>query len=464
MSSNLPQLRDYQEQAIADVQAAFTRTDRVLLQMPTGAGKTITFARLARLAVAAGQRVLIIAHREELLSQASDKLHRETGLTPGLIQGGRKADYTASLQVAGIQSLTRRLAYLQPPDLIVIDEAHHCTSSSYLKVLDQYPDARVLGVTATPARTDKNGFDHIFDELVTGPTVKWLIEHGYLSRFKVFADPQPMQTAGARRTMGDYSIHDLADLNDAITLSGNLVESYRRYADGLKNIIFALNVEHSIAIAERFNAAGIPARHLDGTSSREDREGTLAAFRAGDIRVLSNCMLFTEGFDVPDAACCQIARPTASLGLHLQMLGRVLRVAEDKPYSVIIDHTSNWTKGLPDSHFEWTLEAPPKGEPPALQRGESGEIIPAPPRPQAVEVEAQLVEVANLDGDALTAWRGIWQYLVDVQQSRGYKKSWLMFQLQKERDVPLEVWRWCAHALGCKSGWAFYRWRDQNAA
>lgn len=460
------QLRDYQQSLCSGIFDSLSTNRRVMAQLPTGGGKTICFSYIINEFAKMGANVLVLAHRKELILQAAGKLAAMTGLPVGLVKSGIQPDYEASIQVASVQSVVNRLDKIPAPSLIVVDEAHHSTAQTYVKILDAFPKAFVLGVTATPVRTDGKGFDHLFNDLVCGPSVSELMEQGHLCNYKLFADANPMSTKGVRRQGGDYSVRDLARANDAIELSGNVVQSYRQYADGLKNIVFALNVEHSKTIVERCQVEGIPAAHLDGGSSDTERTNTLDAFRAGDIQVLSNVGLFGEGFDLPSIEAVQVARPTQSLALHLQMLGRALRPTDGKSHAIILDHTGNWwTHGLPDEDREWSLTVPPKALKRQLERSESGEVVEVPPEPLTiVETDTELVEIIRPTAEDMAGWESLWGQLVQQQKASGYKKSWLRYALEKRGTPPLEIWQKCAQYLGYKRGWAWYRYQDCQKA
>ncbi|MBE9204856.1 ATP-dependent helicase, partial [Synechocystis salina LEGE 06099] len=206
--------------------------------------------------------------------------------------------------------------------------------------MDAYPNSYQLGVTATPIRTDGSGFVDLFDALVTGPTVKELIDLGHLSRFKMLG-AKAMETKGVRTVAGDYSTSGLEKANNVVELSGDLVEAYQQHCPDRRCLVFAISVAYSQAIAARYNAAGIPAIHLDGETPSEIRKEALARFAVGEIKVISNCALFGEGLDIPALEAVQIARPTKSLGLWLQMVGRALRPAEGKDFAILLDHTKN---------------------------------------------------------------------------------------------------------------------------
>lgn len=188
-----------------------------------------------------------MVHREELVIQAVEKVNAIANCPVGIIKAGHRMNLDAPIQVASVQSMANRLSLLESPGLIVVDEAHHSTATRYTKILEACPGAYQLGVTATPIRLDGSGFEGLFDEIVSGISVSELIQQGYLSKFKLFADPNPMTTKGVRTISGDYSSSDIAEANNILELSGNVVSSYRIHADGKRCVVFAVNFEHSMA-------------------------------------------------------------------------------------------------------------------------------------------------------------------------------------------------------------------------
>ena len=373
------QLRDYQTDLLDCVSQSWDSGNRrVMLQLATAGGKTICFSHLIQIFIANEKTVLVLAHREELILQAAAKITAMTGIEPGIIKAGYKADYDRAVQVASVQSLVRRLKHCPQPDLIVIDEAHHSTANSYRSILANFPSSQVLGVSATPIRLTGEGFRGVFDELVCGVTVKELIEMGSLSPYKYFAPAQSMSLVGVRKRGGDYSAESIESANPSESVAADCLKAYRDYLQDKTVVIFAVSVQHSKAIASSFSACGIPAAHLDGSSDSDTRALTMTAFREGRIRVLSNCALFDEGLDIPGLDAVILARPTASLSRFLQMVGRSLRPSPDKPHASIIDLAGNWTRhGLPDDDRVWSLdgvESVKRSKSKKLQRKADGEI------------------------------------------------------------------------------------------
>jgi superfamily II DNA or RNA helicase len=337
-----PILRAYQSDLISRIFYQWQTHRRILAQLPTGGGKSVIFGAIASHFVRAGLRVLLMAHREELIVQAYSHLSHWCECGIGIIKARYPETPLFPVQVASVQSLVNRLERSGHFDLIIIDEAHHTTAASYRAILDNFPNSKILGLTATPVRLDGTGFDDLFDVLECGLGTAELIKACYLSPFKMYADPNPMIVKGVRSTPqsgryangGDYSLSQLAKVNDSLEVAGHLVNSYRRYANGLQTVIFAINIEHSESIACTFNIEGISTAHLDGESDSGHRKRTLERFKAGKIQVLTNVGLFDEGVDIPALECVMLARLTKSLSRYLQMCGRVLRIAEGKTHGV----------------------------------------------------------------------------------------------------------------------------------
>lgn len=351
------QLRGYQQQAIGDLRKAYRSGCRApLLCLPTGGGKTIIFSAIAQSAAARGRQVLILVHRRELLHQASRKL-TDIGLDHGLIAAGI-AESNQAVQVASVQTLVRRLSRIDwQPSLIIIDEAHHASAGQWNRILDQWPDAYRLGVTATPCRLDGRGLASAFDHLVLGPSVADLTDWGFLSPARIYAPPVVADLSGLRRRAGDYAADQAATAMDRPTVTGDAIAHYQRLAAGQHAIVFCCSVQHAEHVCTSFNAAGISAATLLGSADPLRRDATLAAFDAASVQVLVTVDVVSEGFDIPAASCAILLRPTQSLGLYLQQVGRVLRPAVDKELAIILDHVGNVHRhGWPDDPRDWTLD------------------------------------------------------------------------------------------------------------
>lgn len=347
-------LRDYQHKAISDLRSAMQQGARApLLCLPTGGGKTVILATIAAQAAAKGRRVLILVHRRELIHQTASKL-AWAGLDHGIIAAGHPASDHA-VHVASVQTLVRRLPHMQwQPSLVIIDEAHHAAAGSWRKILEHWPDAYRLGVTATPCRLDGRGLSEAFDHLVMGPSVADLVFWGFLSAARIYAPPMVADLSGIRRRAGDYANDQAAVAMDRPTVTGDAIAHYQRLAAGQQAIAFCCNVAHAISVCDAFKTAGISAALLLGNTA--DRDEVVAQYAAGVVRVLVTVDVVSEGFDVPAASCAILLRPTQSLSLYLQQVGRVLRPAPGKPHAIILDHVGNVPRhGFPDDPREWSL-------------------------------------------------------------------------------------------------------------
>lgn len=290
------------------------------------------------------------------------------------------------VHIAGIDTLVNRLDELTPPKLLVVDECHHSPAAGWLKVIRWVLEAggKVLGLTATPWRLDGGGFGPIYGGMVEGPPVSWLIEKGFLSDYRLFAPFTP-DLSQVHIRAGDYVTSEVEAIMGGKAVVGNCVDHYRRYADGKRAAVFAVSIPHSQQIADQFSAAGIPAAHIDAGTPEAVRRQHILNFATGHIKVIVNVGLLSEGFDLSAIAgrdapieCVILMRPTQSLSLYLQQVGRALR---RKPYpAIILDMVGSCARhGLPDHPHEWSLDARPKksrggksSEPPPLVKKCSG--------------------------------------------------------------------------------------------
>lgn len=372
-------LRQYQANCVGGVKRALKVHRRVLLQSPTGSGKTMQAAHMIRGCVNNGWRVMFLCHRDELVQQTSATLLR-MGVDHGFVAAGYPKDTRSQVLVCMVGTVRSRLDKLQAPHIIFTDEAHHSVAGTWKVIIEHFPDALIVGLSATPERLDGRGLDDIFNALVPGPAVSWLMEEGYLSDYKAWSHAPPDLTSVKRRG-ADYDPSALAAKMSDSHLVGDAVDHYLRLCHGERAVSFCVNVEHALAMRDAFNAAGVPAVELDGNTPKEERRRALAAFRAGDIQVMTSVDLFGEGFDLPEVSVAILQRPTESLGLYLQQVGRVLRpvyaegwpldTAEQrlaaiangpKPHAFILDHAGNIARhGRPDDAREWKLEGRKKG-------------------------------------------------------------------------------------------------------
>lgn len=333
------ELRPYQEEARQAVESQWEKgLKKTLLVLPTGCGKTIVFAKVAEDQVRHGSRVLILAHRGELLEQAADKIGKATRLGCAV----KKADQTCigswfRVVVGSVQSLMREKRLSQFPEdyfgTIIIDEAHHCISGSYQKVLGHFPEARVLGVTATPDRGDMRNLGEVFESLAYEYTLPRAIREGYLSPIKAMTIPLKLDLSGVALQSGDFKAGDLATALDPYLYQ--IAEEMAKYCRERKTVVFLPLVKTSQKFRDILLEKGFRAAEVNGES--KDRAEILEDFDQGKYNVLCNSMLLTEGWDCPSVDCVVVLRPTKVRSLYSQMVGRGTRLHPGKEHLLLLD-------------------------------------------------------------------------------------------------------------------------------
>lgn len=361
-------LREHQIEAKRNIYDAWNKHNAVMLQMPTGTGKTYLFTSIVNDLLSSYKgwhkdiHILIVAHRMELLDQISATLSKFS-IPHGFIQGTREQYLWKRVQVASIMSLltdknynnTLKLRF----DYIIVDEAHHSLADTYIKLFGLFPEAKKLGVTATPWRLNHESFLKLYQTLVTSPQISWFINKSLLADFDYVSirpdsDMQKLVDSSEVSQTGDYSNQDLNNTFNNQRIRSKVYESYKRFADGRKGIIYAINKLHAAKIAELYSKNGVSAVAIDCDTPKEERQSLIEKFKEGTIKVLVNVEIFTEGFDCPDVSFIQLARPTRSLALYLQQVGRGLRMVEGKEKTIIIDNVGLYNYfGLPDANRKW---------------------------------------------------------------------------------------------------------------
>ena len=338
------ELRPYQLRAMRGLAEAFAAGSRhPLVSIACGGGKTVLAAFLCDLIRRKGRRVLFIVHRRELMAQTVATFDR-CGIPLGDL-----------VQVEMVKTAANHPERYGQVDAIVIDEAHLSITPTYRKLVEQHPAAYIVGLTATPARLDGRPLAELYDRLIMGPQTAELIEGGFLSPYRYYA-PTVADLSALKRKGSDYDLSQATDILSQRAVYGDVISHYRQLADGRKTICYCSSIKHSEAMAEQFRQAGYPAVHFDGETPKAEREDIMRRFRAGELRVLCNVNLVSEGLDVPDCDCCILLRPTMSTALAIQQAGRALRFLPGKT-AIIIDHVGNVHRhGLPDTPHDWTLE------------------------------------------------------------------------------------------------------------
>lgn len=341
-------LRDYQQRLIDDF---FTALDdgftAPCIVLPCGGGKSVILAEIAKIYTAKDKRVLFIVHRKELCEQISATF----------------TNYGVQMQnckIAMVQTLTRRLATEPTPDLIITDENHHSLATSYKRIYEHFNTVPRIGVTATPERINGAGLADVNDKLIVGVNAKWLIANGYLTPYDYYAPIVDLPKFHTRN--GDFVQSEVTDFfnKNQRKIYGDVVRHYRRLADGKQAICYLPTVDFSKQTAQKFNEQGIASAHIDGGTPKGVRDEIINRFRRGEIKILCNVDIVSEGFDVPDCECVILLRPTKSLILYTQQAMRCMRYKPNKR-AIIIDHVNNIQRfGFPDKEREWLLDGHPK--------------------------------------------------------------------------------------------------------
>ncbi|MGQ4559283.1 DEAD/DEAH box helicase [Levilactobacillus hammesii] len=337
------QLHPYQTKLVNQARQALAKGNKaVLLQSPAGSGKSVIIAEIARLTVNKGGSVMFMVHRKELVEQITNSF-RENAVDLS----------HCTIQTVG--KIANRLRILPRPALIITDESHHSLAKTYRKIYDYYAGVPRLGFTATPWRLNGKGLHDVYDDMVLGPSIDWLIENHYLAPYKYFSVKLVNDEKLKKSSTGDYTNKSI---DDAVgrTIFGDVVKTYQEKTAGQQAIVYAHSVEFSKEVAEAFRRAGINAEHADAKTPAAKRNQIMADFKSGELKVLCNVDLISEGFNVPDCSVVIMLRPTESLVLFIQQSMRSMRYRPNKT-ATIIDHVANYSRfGLPDDEHTWTLD------------------------------------------------------------------------------------------------------------
>ena len=441
-------LRQYQIDLENGVRQAYREGYRSpCIVLPCGGGKSVIVADIAKQTTAKGNRVLFLVHRRELCDQIRNTFAR-WGVNMRLCD------------IMMVQTAARRLSVLHEPKLIITDENHHCLASTYRKIYDHFPNSRMVGVTATPVRLNGDGLGDVNDKLIIGVSAKWLIENNCLAPYDYYA-PSIVDLSGAKVSRGEFTASSVEKIVLKKAVFGDVISYYRKLADGKQAICYCTSIRHSIEMAAAFNEAGIEAEHIDGDTPKAERDEVVKKFKSGEIDILCNVDLISEGFDVPDCECAILLRPTQSLTLYIQQAMRCMRYRPNKR-AIIIDHVGNYARhGLPDDDREWTLEKKDRSQ--HAEKSESAENtvtqcpvcfltfhskneareavrvcpycgaeIPIKERKQIEEKEAALEKIEGFridysDPDSCKSYSELLLYA----KKHGYKPGWAYYQAKK---------------------------------
>lgn len=360
-------LRDYQQDLVTRVRAALSSgRQRPLVVAPTGSGKTVVFSAIAQGAAEKGNNVLILAHRDQLIKQASRKL-RDCGVRHGIIMAGFTPDMTARVQVASVQTLVRRLGKFKwRPRVIIIDEAHLSAAKSYRTIIEFFGDAKVIGFTGSPCRLDGKPLGAasggIYDDLIEAISIRQLIDRGFLVQPVVYAPAEKLDLSGVHVSKGDFDTTELAAVVDKPQITGSAVAHYQRICPGKPAVAWCVNLAHAEHVAAEFNAQGIKTMMLSGEDDGDTRDRALKALETGAVQVITFVGILIEGVDCPAISCIIMLRPTMSLSSYLQVIGRGLRPhtfadGAKKSNCIVLDHSAlTFKHGLADEERDWSLD------------------------------------------------------------------------------------------------------------
>lgn len=345
-------LRPYQTDLYAKTQVAIRRVRRVCIQAPCRSGKGELINKMCQSAQAKRMFVQCWVHRKELLDQTFERM-RDSGIDCGIIAAGHKIEPSRTVQVCSIGSLRSRITKIPTPSLIIADEFHHVVANTYTECLKQYPQAYVVGYTATPWRLSGQGLADYCDELIVGPQPAELIRDGYLCDYILFRGSAP-DTSQLHVVAGEVNQKENDALFSSSTVIGDSVHEYKKHCMGKRAVVFAWSVKSSMDIAAQFREAGIGAVHVDAETDPTVRRQAVADFRAGRVPVFCNVDIVSEGFNLAEIEAVFLLRHTLSLTRYIQQVSRPL--TPGKPFAMIFDHANlTITHGLPDKDREWTL-------------------------------------------------------------------------------------------------------------
>ncbi|ASN62125.1 DEAD/DEAH box helicase [Latilactobacillus curvatus] len=441
-------LYDYQQRLVDKARLSLSKGSKgVLIVAPPGSGKSIVIAEIARLATQKNGRVLFFVHRQELVNQIRESFEKQSV----------DMKHTTIMTVGKV---VNRLGKLPKPTLIICDESQHSKAKTYMKIFNYYNDIPRLGFSGSPWRMSGEGFDDVYNDMVIGPDVEWLIKNHRLAPYKYYSVTTFNDAKLKKSSTGDYTNNSITEAMKP-NLYGDIVKTWKEKASGKRTIVYAHDIKHSKKIAKAFKDAGIPAMHADSKTPKIERDCIMSKFRSGAITVLCNVSLVDEGFSVNECECCIVARPTKSLVFNIQASMRCMRYVPGK-IGIIIDHAANYTRfGLPNTPHKWTLKDREKKkkstntavETPIKQCAFCFAVIPAQSKNcplcghevEIVQTEIKVDETARIEkiesnfklqADYIVTKKiselKSYEELKAYAKARGYKQGWIYFQAKNK--------------------------------
>jgi len=462
------ELRDYQLKLVNDVRQQIKLGKKsILIQLPTGGGKTAVAAYIIKNSILKGNRAMMTTHRAEIFSQILSTMEN-FNVPYGTIQSGSKMDLDKPMQVASILTLRNRLDKVPIPKILVVDETQHLVSPTWKQVADYYRERGtiILGLSASPKRLSGESLSSCFEVMVQGPTIKQLIKMKFLSKYIYYAPSVGIDTSTIHIKCGDFDKGELEIAVNKKSITGDIIAHYKRLIPGKRAIVFCVSVAHAKSVSEQFNENEIPAEFVEGSMPKESRKSAFERFKRGETLVLVNIEIASEGVDIPAVEAVILLRPTMSESLFLQQVGRALRIDPDNPdkVAIILDHCSNvFTHGLPDNERDWSLEGTPshrkQGEksigcrrcprcfaciPPAPKCYLCGYEFTVTPRMLATEAgelreyDEKIIEDEKRKKRMQVGMCRTQRELAEIEVSEGYKKGWA-FAKCKAKHIS---WSW----------------------
>lgn len=469
MGEGMITLRPYQNDIIIGTREALARYKSALIVLQTGGGKTAIASFIAKNASERGKTVMFACHRDFLIEQTSGTFS-DFDIPHTFICAGEKYHKQVPVCIASMDTLKNRIGRYDAPDILIIDEAIHAAAKGWDNTITDFQvrGSMSIGLAACPQRNDGKGLGRWFKQMVIGPSMRELINMGYLSDYKIYA-PSGIDRSKLHVSMGEFKTAESEEIMSKPQITGCAVNEYKKFALGRQGVSFCVSIKHSHSVAQSFRDEGIVATHIGSDTSKDDRKEMLKDFKAGKIKMLTSVDIFSEGFDLPVVEYAALLRPTKSLNTFRQQIGRVLRKADGKDYARIADHASNYVEhGFPDDHIEWTLadrerktgkksdekdiqaKVCPKcfyAHKPALSCPMCGFIYPIQSR-QIQEVEGELQEIQRQqDKKQARIRQGMAQTmddLMDIAEDKKHSKFWVKKMCSIKNipfdDVKFKLW------------------------